>query len=369
MKIAIMGIRGIPANYGGFETFAEEIAPRLVERGHEVTVYGRSNNIKYIDEFYKGVRIVILPTISHKYFDTVAHSFLTTLHGLFNKYDVILFCNSANSVYTFLPRVMGTKVVINVDGLEWKRAKWNVFGKNFYKISEFLSTILPNAVVTDSKEIQYYYEKKFKKKSTFIPYGAPTQKAQTKESLEQFDLEPQSYLLYVSRFEPENNTHLVLKAFEQVKTDKKLVMIGGAPYSASYIKNLKSTTDPRIVFTGFVYGTAYKELQSNSYFYIQATQAGGTQPALLDGMGHGNCILANDVPQHREVLSDAGIYFTKNNKDDLSAKMKWLCDHPEIVEKYKKISIKRVREKYSWNKVTQDYENLFFKLLRSNNSH
>ena len=173
----------------------------------------------------------------------------------------------------------------------------------------------------------------------------------------------------MSRFEPENNTHLVLKAFEQVKTDKKLVMIGGAPYSASYIKNLKSTTDPRIVFTGFVYGTAYKELQSNSYFYIQATQAGGTQPALLDGMGHGNCILANDVPQHREVLSDAGIYFTKNNKDDLSAKMKWLCDHPEIVEKYKKISIKRVREKYSWNKVTQDYENLFFKLLRSNNSH
>ena len=171
MKIAIMGIRGVPAQYGGFESFAEALSERLVKRGHDVTVYGRSNNINYREPYYKGVRLIILPTIRHKYFDTIAHTFICAVHSLKERYDAILICNSANSYISFLPRIVGTKVALNVDGLEWQRAKWNKIGKLFYRFSEWLATFLPNVIVSDAILIQNYYAKKFGKKSYYIPYG------------------------------------------------------------------------------------------------------------------------------------------------------------------------------------------------------
>lgn len=181
MRIDIMGIRGIPANYSGFETFAEKLSVRLVKKGHEVTVYCRSNNVDYKENgrYYKGVKLVILPTIRHKYFDTVAHTFISVLHSTFKKYDAILICNSVNSLFSFIPRITGKKVAINVDGLEWQRAKWNKLGQWVYSASEYLATFLPNQVVTDSISIQKYYLKRFKKNSTFIPYGASTHKVET----------------------------------------------------------------------------------------------------------------------------------------------------------------------------------------------
>ncbi len=363
MKIAIMGIRGIPANYGGFETFAEEMAPRLVEYGHDVTVYCRSNNIQYEGTHYKGVRLIILPTISHKYFDTVFHTFFSTVHSLFNKFDAILICNSANSSFTWIPRLTGQKVAINVDGLEWKRKKWNKLGQWFYKMSEYLATIFPNEVVTDAVDIQKYYLDKFKQNSTYIPYGAPVNRVQTKQVLEKYNLNPREYVLYVSRLEPENNAHLVVEAFEKVKTDKKLVVVGDAPYNKEYIEKLKSTKDDRIIFTGYVFGEGYKEFQSNAYFYVQATEVGGTHPALLEGMGFGNCVLANDVAEHHEVLGDAGLYFVGNhNEQDLIKKMQYLVDRPEIVEDYRFKARDRVIARYSWDKVARDYEALFIKM-------
>lgn len=365
MKIAIMGIRGIPANYGGFETFAENLAPRLVTMGHEVTVYGRSNIIDYDKDFYKGVRIKILPTISHKYLDTVIHTLVCTVNSFFTKYDVVLVCNSANAIFCFIPRLMRKPVVLNVDGLEWKRQKWNWAGKAFYKMSEFLATFMPNEIVTDAIDVQKYYENKFKKESTLITYGAPEEKATTKAVLDQYGLKTDEYVLYVSRMEPENNAHRVVNAFEKARTDKKLVMVGDAPYSTDYITKLKKTTDPRIIFTGYVFGDGYKELQSNAYFYVQATEVGGTHPALVEGMGYGNCILANDVPEHHEVLGDTGVYFSKTDDDDLVAKMQQLLDDAKLVNKKREVILQRVRAKYSWQRVTEQYEELFKKVAKN----
>jgi len=359
-----MGIRGIPANYGGFETFAEEIAPRLLAKGHEVTVYGRSNNIKYDGKYYKGVRLRIFPTIPHKYLDTVAHTFLCTIHSLFVGYDVILICNSANAIFSWIPRLRGQKVIVNVDGLEWKRKKWNKLGQWFYKISEWLSTFLPNAIVTDAVEIKKYYLDNFKEDSTYIPYGAPVERIETTEILEKFGLESRKYILYVSRLEPENNAHLVVKAFEKVKTEMNLVVVGDAPYNKEYIDQLKSSKDRRIVFTGYVFGDGYKELQSNAYIYIQATEVGGTHPALVEGMGFGNCVLANDVVEHHEVLGDTGVFFTADEEaKDLAEKIQFLCDHHEEVKKFRQKAQQRAREKYSWDGVAGDYEKLFIGLL------
>ncbi|MFQ5601690.1 MAG: DUF1972 domain-containing protein [bacterium] len=364
MKIAIMGIRGIPANYGGFETFAEHLAPNLVQRGHEVTVYGRSNCIDYDGKYYKGVRLVILPTISHKYFDTVAHTLLCTLHALREKYDAILMCNSANAYCAFIPRLVGTPVALNVDGLEWKRSKWNRLGQWFYLLSERLATFTATEIVTDAREIEKYYLDKFKKTSIFIPYGTPIGKVDSQDVLKKFDLESKKYVLYVSRLEPENNAHLVVKAFEKVKTDLKCVIVGDAPYNGEYIQNLKKTKDPRIIFTGYVFGQGYRELQSNAYFYVQGTEVGGTHPALLEGMGHGNCVLANDVPEHREVLGDAGVYFHSQKNGELTSQMQYLLDNPESVTEYGKKAVARIKKFYTWEKVTENYEQLFNQLAQ-----
>jgi len=368
MKIAIMGTRGIPANYGGFETFAEKLSTRLVKRGHEVTVYGRTNTIDYEGDEYKGVKLVLLPTIAHKYFDTVGHTFLSVLHGLSRDFDAVLICNSVNSSFSWIPRLKNQKVALNVDGLEWQRAKWNKAGQWTYRFSEYLATFLPNHIVTDSVVIERYYKNRLGAPSTFISYGAPTERVKTTAVLDQYGLKPREYVLYVSRLEPENNAHHIVRAFEKVKTDKKLIVVGDAPYSDAYIRALRETADDRIIFTGYVFGDGYQEFQSNAYCYVQATEVGGTHPALLEGMGYGNCIVAHDVPEHREALADAGCYYNYRDIDHLSQQLQHLVDHPAEVEAYRQKAGARAKALYSWDKVTDDYEALFYRLVREKQS-
>jgi glycosyltransferase involved in cell wall biosynthesis len=362
MNVAILGTRGIPANYGGFETFAEELASRLVLRQHQVTVYGRTNNIRYDGSTYKGVRIVLLPTISHKYLDTVAHTFLSALHVLFTDAEAVLICNAANSVFSFIPRLVGKKTVVNVDGLERNRGKWNAAGRAWYRLSEWLSTFLPNAMVTDAKAIQEYYRSEYGKSSHFIAYGADDIRVDSRAVLDQLGLQPDGYCLYVSRLEPENNALLVVKAFEQVQSDKKLVIVGDAPYAPDYIAQVKATADPRIIFTGGVYGVGYKELQSHAYCYIHATEVGGTHPALIEAMGCGNCVLYLDTVENREVAEGACIAFT-NSATDLAEKMRALLHDAYARAPWQKKALQRVNERYRWDAVTSQYEKLFAELL------
>ena len=355
-----MGTRGIPANYGGFETFAEELSTRLAQRGHDVTVYGRSNIIDYTEPVYHGVKIKLLPTWSHKYFDTVAHTWFSVLHGA-RDFDVILICNSVNALFALYPRFWGTKVVLNVDGLEWQRAKWNKAGQWVYRISEFLATFLPNQIVSDSIFVQNYYLSRFKKPSTFIPYGCPVERVETQDILKKYNLQSRNYLFYVSRLEPENNAHVVVRAYEQVETDMPLVIVGDAPYNSQYIQELKSTKDKRIIFTGYVFGQGYREFQSHAYAYIQATEVGGTHPALLEGMGYGNCVIVNDVPEHREVVQDCGLYY--QGIHNLSDQMRFVLENPKQVERYRKAAADLVRIHYSWEAIVEKYEQLFYKMI------
>ncbi|MGH9337433.1 MAG: DUF1972 domain-containing protein, partial [Vicinamibacteria bacterium] len=205
MNIAILGTRGIPASYGGFETFAEELSWRLVERGHRITVYCRSHYTPRRMESYRGIRLVVLPTIRHKYLDTVTHSFLSALHTLRQNYDAVLVCNAANSIFVPLIQISGAEVAVNVDGVERKRKKWNRLGQSYYHFSERIACRVANALVSDARVIQAYYRDAYRRQSHFIPYGAPTEKTHSREALERFGLEPGKYWLYVSRFEPENN--------------------------------------------------------------------------------------------------------------------------------------------------------------------
>jgi glycosyltransferase involved in cell wall biosynthesis len=365
MKIAILGTRGIPARYGGFETFAEELATRLVDRGHSVTVYCRDANYPYRDRTYRGVRLVILPTIRQKYLDTVFHTFLSILHSCFRDFDLLLVCNAANSLFCVVPRLLKKKVLLNVDGIERERKKWGRLGKAWYQMSEFLSTLLPNRIITDAHVIEDYYLDRYKKKSFMIPYGAITERVSSTEILRHYQLKEDGYILYASRLEPENNSDLVIKAFEGIDTDKPLIIVGDAPYAKGYMRKLMSTKDPRIIFTGYVFGQGYKEFQSHAYCYVHATEVGGTHPALLDAMGLGRCVLVNGTPENMEVVGEGGIIYKKNDVNDLREKLSWIIEHPDVRESFRQKARERVFQLYTWDRVTDQYEQLFHSLLQS----
>ena len=365
IRIAIVGTRGIPANYGGFETFAEELSTRLVARGCDVFVYCRKGAIDWSQPYYKGVRLVLLPTLKHKYLDTVAHTFLSVFHVIFTKVDIVYFCNAINSIFIILPRVFGKKTAINVDGLEWKRKKWNKSGKIAYRISEKIATLFANEVVTDSRGIQRYYKEKFSKDTIFIPYGADIGKyTGPVEIMGKYGLEKRGYVLYVSRLEPDNNAHIVIKAYEKVKGDMPLVIVGDAPYGEPYIEKLRSTKDKRIKFLGSIYGKGYHELQSNAFIYIHGNEVGGTNPALLEAMAHGNCVIANGVSFNKEVVGDAGLWFRHNDIEDLKNKIQYFIDNPKKTDKYRTMAVERIREHYNWDDVVSEYEDLFANMLK-----
>lgn len=360
MKIAILGTRGIPANYGGFETFAEQLGSRMAARGHDVTVYCRRHYSVEGAAEYKGVRLVVLPTIRHKYFDTVVHTFLSVLHAAWRGFDVILICNAANSLFAFWPRLFGTPTLVNVDGLERKRKKWNWIGRGYYRLSEWLSTFLPTAIVTDAKVIQDYYATRYHKQSEMIAYGAEVARRADPERLQRFGLRPDQYVLYVSRLEPENNAHLVIEAYRGVKTDRPLVIVGGAPYAKDYIDGLKSTSDRRVLFTGFVFGEDYRALQQNAYCYVHATEVGGTHPALIEAMGAGNCALTLKTPENIEVIGEAGIIY--ESVGDLTRQLQRVIDEPGVIGEYRRRAMARVLQLYNWEQITDLYEGLFARL-------
>jgi glycosyltransferase involved in cell wall biosynthesis len=359
VRIALVGTRGIPANYGGFETFAEELSTRLVARGHDVVVYCRA---RHDEPMYRGVRLQYLPTIRHKYLDTVVHTFVSTLHLLGHRADVALYCNGANAVFTLLLRAAGMPAALNVDGIERKRKKWNMLAKAWYLLSEHLSTFCPDAVITDALAIQHYYQEQYRKETIFIPYGADVGKVGTTATLDRLGLQPRRYFLYVSRMEPENHPLEVRQAFESIRTEMKLALIGDAPYAHDYIRKVRDTSDPRVVMPGAIYGQGYRELGSHCFAYIHGTEVGGTHPALIEAMGRGALILYRNTPENAEVAGGAGIPF----EDDLAAKLELVLAMPECErDRLRCRAVEIVRERYCWDAVTSAYEALLTDLVRA----
>ena len=362
MRIAILGTRGIPASYGGFETFAEHLSTRLAARGHEVTVYCRAHYVSPRQLQYHGVRLKVLPTIRHKYFDTVVHTFLSAIHAVSKRYDAALICNCANAPFSPILRLTGTPVAINVDGLEHKRKKWSWLARRYYRFAEYLSTLLPNEMVTDAQVIQDYYLARHNAPSTMIAYGSEVERRPDRDAVRKWRVEPNRYVLYVSRLEPENNAHLVIEAFKKVRTAYRLLIVGDAPYAKQYIDSLKASArgDKRIVFTGFVFGQDYRALQQNAYCYVHATEVGGTHPALLEAMGYGNCVLTLATPENMEVVGEAGVPYI--DEFDLAEKLKRVLRDGSLVQAYRNRAQQRIQKHYDWETVVDQYEQLFARM-------
>jgi glycosyltransferase involved in cell wall biosynthesis len=362
LKIAMMGTRGIPSSYGGFETFVEELGARLVQRGHQVTVYCRSHHIRTTERHYRGMDLVRLPTVGTKYTDTLVHTFLSTLHASLRNYDVVLICIVGNSPVSWIPRLTGKKVVLNVDGLDWQRLKWPGWAKQYIRFAEYLATVFPNTIVTDSRVIERYYQDAYGRPSACIAYGSDVKREPPGAHLRRFGLEPFKYVLFVGRLVPENRPEHLVQAFNGLDTDMKLVIVGDASYAEKYIGQLKAGAGPNVVFTGYLFGEGYRELSSSSYAFVETSEVGGTHPALIEAMAFGTCVVVNATPANLEVLGDAGMSYS-GTVENLREVLQKLLTDPVMVRKFGQRAAERARERYSWKDVTNLYERLFRSLL------
>jgi glycosyltransferase involved in cell wall biosynthesis len=360
MNIAILGTRGIPARYGGFETFAEQLSKRLADRGHNVSVYCRRPFTRPDDVFDSRIRRVILPGTSSKHFDTLINGLLSIIHVISIDADVVLICNVANSPYAWLPRLFGKPTVLNVDGLDRLRGKWNWLGQTFLHFCELLSVITPTRVVTDAKVIQNYYREHYHKASTLITYGAEVPDVQSNG----LSLPEKRYFLYVSRLEPENNPELVIQAYQQVTTDWPLVMLGSNAYRPEYVMHLQSLADRRVLFPGAIYGDGYWALVKNAGVSVYAGEVGGVHPALVEAMAAGKPILCLDNPANRETVGDCAVMFQRT-VEDLSQKMLAMTQDRELRDDLSLRAVERAKENYGWDGVASKYEILFEELIKA----
>jgi glycosyltransferase involved in cell wall biosynthesis len=367
MKIALVGSRGIPACYSGFETFYEQLGTRLAARGHEVTVFIRPHMLPDAPPVYKGVRLVPLPCIRTKHLETLSHTFLSTIYLLLHRHDIAYYCIVGNAPLAGIPRMRGTSTLLNVDGADWKREKWGRFARWYQHICEKIATLTPSAVIADAHGIQRRYEALYSYSSIFAPYGANVSRTTDASILETWGLEKDGYLLYVGRFVPENAIDLLIQAFSKTTTDKKLVIVGDAPYTDAYKQYLHQIADERVIFTGYAFGAAYEQLSSHAYAYIQPSGIDGTRPALLDQLGFGNCVLVRNSIVNMEVIGTHGLSFSADNGEEaLTDAISTLCDSPDIVETYRRRATERIENYYNWEWVTDFYEDLFCRLLKRN---
>jgi glycosyltransferase involved in cell wall biosynthesis len=363
LKIAILGTRGIPASYSGFETAVEQLASRLTARGHEVTVYCRPHVVDPRLKTYKGARLVHIRTVQNKYLDTFVHTCMSALHAARPpRPDAALFFIGGNSPLCLITRWASIPTVINVDGLDSDRRKWPTLAKAYLRFAERTAPHWADEALTDSHSVADIFEARYGERIGVVPYGVEDPGYAGTETLERLGLEPRRYILFVGRLEPENNPHLLVEAFSRISAakarDMKLVVVGGAPYASDYIRQVMRAADPRVVFPGYIFGRGYWELQRHAYLFCAPTEVGGTHPVILEALAAGNCVLVNDHKPNAETVGDAGVYFSgEAGVDDLTVQLERLLKHPEIVEAYRELGRERSRL-YSWEAVTDEYERL-----------
>jgi glycosyltransferase involved in cell wall biosynthesis len=361
LKIAIMGTRGVPPSYGGFETFAAELGTRLVARGHQVAVYSRGG----VSGMWNGLERIAVPArMGSKYFETVTHTFFSALDALRRDFDAVLLCNAANAFVLPLLRAARIPVAINVDGIERKRRKWNVLGRAVYAIGESFSVVFASAVVADADVIAEYYRAHYAIEPVTIPYGAEFPAEEDSGILQRLGLTARRYLLYVSRFEPENNPLEVVQAYEKLSTDVPLVLLGQALYAKELGAELQRHASAKILLPGGIYGADYRTLQRNALVYVQATEVGGTHPALIEAMASGGCVLALGTPENREVGGEAVGYFRLRppTGETLSGMIQECLVAPDANEGVRPAARRRAAERYGWEGVTSAYEALLRKI-------
>jgi len=364
----MLGIRGIPPRYGGLETCADELCKNLCPDYIDAIVFCRNHNVK--DKKLKecnGATLVHLPSINTKTLDTISHSFLSILYIIFHRTSSVVHIYGVGSFILFpLFLFYKKKIIVSADGADWERKKWNKIIKYLLKLSASFAVKHADIVVVDTPVVENLYKKNFpsfKEKIKYIPYGANIEEiSDDNKVLNKYNIEKNKYILFVGRLSPEKGVHYLIEAFKQIKTDLNLVIVGDSEYHRDYVKELKSNGDNRIIFTGYIYGEEFKKILKGCLFYVQPSELEGTSPMVLTAMGYGKCVVANGIPENISTIGDAGIFFKKNDVEDLKVKIELLLSDISLIKSYGEKALIRVKENYNWGKVADDYLKLYKKL-------
>lgn len=369
LKIAMIGHKRIPSREGGVEIVVNELSKRMVKLGHRVDAYNRSGyhvSGKEFDEkrgkYYEGIRIYTIPTFSSSKLNAIVYAFLATIRALFGKYDVIHFHAEGPCIMLWLPRLFGIRVVATIHGLDWQRSKWGNFASSMLKAGEKIAAKYANEVIVLSKNMQDYFRETYGRETVYISNAINRpERVQPKEMTEKFGLQGGDYILFLARLVPEKGLHYLIEAFSHIKTDKKLVIAGGASHSQEYTDHIHSMAakDERVIMTGFVQGRILEELYSNAYMFVLPSDVEGMALSLLEAMSYGNCCLVSDIPENTEVVGEHAVYFKKSDVADLKEKLETLLNDTETAEAYRSSAADYICNKYNWDKVVQETLELY----------
>ena len=367
----MLGLYGMPLpqlHFTGFETGFGEIAPRLVSAGHEVTIYCRSSHYAPDQRVasHRGVRMRYVPSPGGKNFSGLIATLFASLHAIVRgRYDVCFFVNVGMGHHAALCRIAGNKVVMNVNGLDWTRAKWGPFARAYFRSAARSAIHFCHRLVTDAEAMRKFYVDEFGKATTMIAYGADIEASEKPELIAPFGVERDGYYLIASRLIPENHADLIIEGFLKSGTARKLVIAGGANYDSPFHRRLHELADESVLFTGHIHDQkVIKELHCNCFAYIHGHSVGGTNPSLLKAMGYGNCILALDTAFNSEVLAGAGLLFPKDS-DALAVIMRRIEEDSGLVASMRREGPRRIAAEYTWDRISAQYDELFRQVAAS----
>lgn len=375
IKIAMLGHKRIPSREGGIEIVVEELATRMVNKGHKVICYNRSGNHisgekidSYIGSTYKGIQLKNVWTLDKKGLAAMTASLSASIKVLFGKYDVIHYHAEGPCAMMWIPKLFRKKCVVTIHGLDWQREKWkNGFGSKYIKFGEKVAAKYADEIIVLSKGVQEYFQETYGRKTMLIPNGVnKPQILKSNKINEKYGLESNSYILFLARIVPEKGLRYLIEAFSQVQTNKKLVIAGGSSDTDVFMNEIRemAKNDERIIFTGFVQGQILQELYSNAYIYTLPSDLEGMPLSLLEAMSYGNCCIVSSIPECTDVIEDKAVIFQRGNVGELRDKLQYLCDNEDVVKEYKREATDFICEKYNWDDVTDRTLQLYKKLIR-----
>jgi glycosyltransferase involved in cell wall biosynthesis len=362
LRVAFIGGRGVISKYSGIEAYYEAVGERLAAAGHEVTVYCRNYFTPPLAE-HNGMRLLRLPTIRSKHWETVLHTILSTAHVLTQKCDVVHYHALGPALFSFLPRLLGKKTVVTVQGLDWQRKKWGRLASTVLRLGERASVKFPNGTMVVSQALQDRYRTEHGVDALYVPNGGTLREWAEPKKIFDWGLEPGKYILFLGRFSPEKGCHLLVEAYERLETSVKLVMAGAASYCDSYSRELRTHASDRIKMLDWVSGPVLDELLTNAMIFVLPADLEGMSLALLDAMGAGLCVLTSDVPENREVVNGVGFTFQQGDVTDLAGRLRFLIANPAVREAAGQAAKNRIREQYQWSKIAEGIEKAYLEVV------
>lgn len=362
LRIMMIGQKGIPATYGGIERHVEELGARLVERGHEVTVYCRPHYTKTGGR-HRGMRLIRRPSFNTKHLDTLTHTLFCSLDVLlFRRADIVHYHALGPSPLAFLPRLRGIRTVVTVHGLDWEREKWGPLASYILQRCEYPAIHFPSTTIVVSKTLQEYFADKYRIRPRHIANGTPEPVRRAPDKIRKWGVGQEDFILFVGRLTPEKGCHFLLEAFSRIETNLKLVIAGGTSFTDDYVASLQKYAGERTIFAGYVYGDELAELWTNARFVVLPSTMEGLSIALLEAVSYGKCILISDIPENVEVMDDYAPRFPSRDVDALEARMRQLLDHPDQVRRYMELTRENISRRFSWDAIVAELEECYFEM-------